>query len=139
MKKSLIALAVASAFVAPAAMAEVTLSGAINLGIEIGKTGAGTSSGQSLTHTHLNSNYSQIDRESVDDIGGGNKVLFHYQIQVQTENATALTPLHRDRYAALQGGCRPLQLRPHENVYDRMMYTPDPIEGAHAPGGNLNI
>ena len=41
MKKSLIALAVAGAFAAPAAMAEVTLSGAINLGIEIGKTDEG--------------------------------------------------------------------------------------------------
>ena len=34
MKKSLIAVAVAGLFAAPVAMAEVTLSGAINLGIE---------------------------------------------------------------------------------------------------------
>jgi len=139
MKKSLIALAVASAFVAPAAMAEVTLSGAINLGIEIGKTGAGTSSGQSLTQTHLNSNYSHIDLESVDDIGGGNKVLFHYQMQVQTENATALTPFNRDSYLGIQGGWGAFKMGTNENVYERMMYTADPIDGALGPGGNLNI
>ena len=45
MKKSLIAVAVAGLFAAPVAMAEVTLSGAINLGIEYGKTGAGTAPG----------------------------------------------------------------------------------------------
>ena len=80
MKKSLIAVAVASAFVAPAAMAEVTLSGAINIGIEISKSSAGTAGGSSLTKTQLGRNYSHVDIESVDDIGGGNKVIFHYQI-----------------------------------------------------------
>jgi hypothetical protein len=35
MKKSLIAAAVAGLFAAPAAMADVTISGAINLGIEM--------------------------------------------------------------------------------------------------------
>ena len=38
MKKSLIAVAVAGLFAAPAAMAEVTLSGAINLGIEVARS-----------------------------------------------------------------------------------------------------
>ena len=42
MKKSLIAVAVAGLFAAPVAMAEVTLSGAINLGIEYSKSSAGT-------------------------------------------------------------------------------------------------
>ena len=34
MKKTLMALAVGSAFVAPAAFADVTISGSINMGIE---------------------------------------------------------------------------------------------------------
>jgi predicted porin len=141
MKKSLIALAVASAFVAPAAMAEVTLSGAINLGIEVGRTGAGTApGGQSLTTTHLNSNYSHIDIESVDDIGGGNKVIFHYQMQVQVENSTpGATPFNRDSYLGIAGSWGAFKMGTNENVYERMMYTADPIDGALGPGGNLNI
>ena len=83
MKKSIIALAVAGAFAAPAAMAEVTISGAINLGIQVGKSSAGSvAANKSLTTNQLGANYSHIDIESVDDIGGGNKVIFHYQFDI---------------------------------------------------------
>jgi len=139
MKKSLIAVAVAGLFAAPAAMAEVTLSGAINLGIEIAKSSA-SGPASSLTRTLLNSNYSHIDLESVDDIGGGNKVIFHYQMQVNPQT-TGLNggPFNRDSFLGIAGSWGAFKMGTNENVYERMMYTADPMDGALGPGGNLMI
>jgi predicted porin len=140
MKKSLIAVAVAGLFAAPAAMAEVTLSGAINLGIEVAKSTAGTPpGGQSLTRTLLNSNYSHVDLESVDDIGGGNKVIFHYQLQANPQNVgqTDGNPFNRDSFLGIAGGWGAFKMGTNENVYERWMYTADVMDGALGPGGNL--
>ena len=140
MKKSLIAVAVASAFAAPAAMAEVTLSGAINLGIEVAKSSAGPTPGsKSLTRTLLNSNYSHVDLESVDDIGNGNKVIFHYQLYANPQNATGLNDANRNSFLGIAGGWGAFKMGTNENVYERMMYTADPLDGALGPGGNLMI
>ena len=137
MKKSLIAVAVASAFVAPAAMAEVTLSGAINLGIEISKSSA-SGTAKSLTRTQLNANYSHVDIESTDDIGNGNKVIFHYQLVAQPQN-TFGNPVNRNSFLGVAGGWGAFKMGTNENVYERMMYTADPMDGALGPGGNLMI
>ena len=51
MKKSLIAVAVAGLFTAPVAMAEVTISGAINIGIDAGKSNNGSVPGPGKTGT----------------------------------------------------------------------------------------
>ena len=139
MKKSLIAVAVAGLFAAPAAMAEVTLSGAINLGIEIGRSSAGTPPGSaSLTRTSLASNYSHVDLESVDDIGGGNKVIFHYQLVAQPQNATGNNDNNRNSFLGVVGSWGGIKWGTNENVYERMMYSADPLDGALGPGGNLN-
>jgi predicted porin len=140
MKKSLIAVAVAGLFAAPVAMAEVTLSGAINLGIELGKS---SSSGgtPSLTQVILNSNYSHVDLESVDDIGGGNKIIFHYQLNVTPQNAAFnnINDNNRNSFLGVAGGWGAFKMGTNENVYERFMYTADPLDGALGPGGNLNI
>ena len=139
MKKSLIAIAVAGMFAAPAAMAEVTLSGAINLGIEIAKSSSGTAPGsKSLTRTLLNSNYSHVDLESVDDIGGGNKVIFHYQLIAQPQSV-GVDNTNRNSFLGIAGGWGAFKMGTNENVYERLMYTADPLDGALGPGGNLMI
>jgi predicted porin len=147
MKKSLIAVAVAGLFAAPAAMAEVTLSGAINLGIEIARSSSvsanpffGTSAVDGLTRTLLNSNYSHVDLESVDDIGGGNKVIFHYQMQANPQTTGPNGgPFNRNSFLGIAGGWGAFKMGTNENVYERMMYTADPLDGALGPGGNLMI
>jgi predicted porin len=138
MKKSLIAVAVAGMFAAPAAMAEVTLSGAINLGIEVAKSSGGAG-GTSLTRTLLNSNYSHVDLESVDDIGNGNKVIFHYQLYANPQNAQGLNDANRNSFLGIAGSWGAFKMGTNENVYERMMYTADPLDGALGPGGNLMI
>ena len=138
MKKSLIAVAVAGLFAAPVAMAEVTLSGAINLGIEYSKSSAGTVGSQSVNKTQLNSNYSHVDLESVDDIGDGNKVIFHYQLIAQPQT-TGTDNTNRNSFLGVMGTWGAFKMGTNENVYERFMYTADPLDGAVGPGGNLMI
>jgi predicted porin len=147
MKKSLIALAVAGAFAAPAAMAEVTISGAINLGIEFAKSdeGAAALSGAAvgdtsgdLSRTLLNSNYSNINIASSDDIGNGNRIIFNYQLVVNTES-TSGNPVNRNSYLGIAGTWGAFKMGTNENVYERHMYQADPLDGALGPGGNLMI
>jgi len=138
MKKSLIALAVASAFVAPAAMAEVTLSGAINVGITYLKSGAGSAGGTSQSSTSLANNYSHIDIESVDDIGGGNKVIMHYQMQANP-GSLGDTPTNRNSFIGLTGTWGSFRAGTNENVYERFMYESDPLDGAAGLGGNIQM
>ena len=83
MNKTLIALAVGAAFAAPAAYADVTLSGSINAGPAYVKFGdrssntagnsiipAGTQTGGgSISRTGINTNYSNITIASMEDLG----------------------------------------------------------------------
>jgi predicted porin len=138
MKKSLIALAVASAFVAPAAMAEVTISGAINLGIEASKSTEG-----GVSKTYLNANYSNFNLSSTDDIGNGNKVIFNYQFDVSATaggNPANLGSINnRNSYLGIAGTWGAFKMGTNENVYERHMYQADPLDGALGPGGNLML
>jgi predicted porin len=129
---------VAGAFVAPAAMAEVTISGAINLGIELSKSSGGSGGGESLTRTQLASNYSNINISSTDDIGNGNKVVFNYQLVVQPE-VTRGNPVNRNSYLGIAGNWGAFKMGTNENVYERHMYQADVLDGALGPGGNLMI
>ena len=139
MKKSLIAAAMVGAFAAPAAMADVTISGAINLGIEVVKSsddkqGLGI---PSLTRNQLNANYSNINIASSDDIGNGNKIIFNYQLVV--DPSTFANPVNRNSYLGIAGGWGAFKMGSNENVYERHMYQADPLDGAVGPGGNLMI
>jgi predicted porin len=119
-------------------MAEVTISGAINLGIELSKSSGGTGGGNSLTRTQLNANYSNINISSTDDIGNGNKVVFNYQLVVNP-GLTSGNPVNRNSYLGLAGNWGAFKMGTNENVYERHMYQADPLDGALGPGGNLMI
>ena len=96
MKKTLMALAVGAAFAAPSAFADVTISGAINMDLEVLKSGDGSGAaantiragtvGNSVTNTGVATNYSNVTISSTDDIGNGMKVDFAYQITAPTNN-----------------------------------------------------
>jgi predicted porin len=140
MKKSLIAAAVAGLFAAPAAMADVTISGAINLGIEIADSDDATGgSPASLSRTLLNANYSNINISSSDDIGDGNKVIFNYQLVVNPADVSGGNPVNRNSYLGVAGTWGAFKMGSNENVYERFMYQADPLDGALGPGGNLMI
>ncbi|MBI3530212.1 MAG: porin [Betaproteobacteria bacterium] len=144
MKRGLIALAVAGAFAAPAAMAEVTLSGAINMGIQLGKSSSDTAGNPGLTTNQLHPSYSHMDLESVDDIGGGNKVVMHYQMDISGTSSANPGRAggaigNRNSFLGLTGQWGAFKVGTNENVYEKWMYTADPLDGAVGPGGNLNL
>jgi predicted porin len=149
MKKTLMALAVGAAFAAPSAFADVTISGSINMALEVLKVGEAsavgttnnirTSGGQgSLTNTGVSTNYSNVTISSTDDIGNGMKVDFAYQITAPTANNSTVS--NRNSHIGIVsdswGG---VWYGSNENIYERYLYTIDPIDGAAGLGGNLSI
>lgn len=150
MKKTLIALAVGAAFVAPAAYADVTLSGSINAGPAIVKSGDGSTGAANSIHatgaaaqsgvtlTGINTNYSNVTIASMEDLGGGLKLDFAYQL---TANFNRLNDAqNRNSHIGLVGDSwGGVWIGTNENIYERYLYTVDPLDGAAGMGGNLQI
>jgi predicted porin len=150
MKKTLIALAVGSAFAAPAAYADVTLSGSINAGPAYvnqgdGSTGTkntfaatGATAQKGVSSTGINSNYSNITIGSLEDLGGGLKLDFGYQLTApingnnNTQNRNSHIGLVSDSWGGVWWGT-------NENLYESYFYTVDPLDGAAGLGGNLQM
>lgn len=153
MKKSLVALAVVGAFSAPA-MADVTISGAINMGPAWGRISDGTSSAtsnsirsgggqQGFSNTGLTSNYSNINITSTDDIGGGNKLVFNYSLDVSNTGSTVHdvsgAARSRNTNMQIQGGWGSFGMGMNEHIYERYQYSTDVLDGAVGIGGNLQM
>jgi predicted porin len=151
LKRTAIALAVGAAFAAPAAFADVTLSGSINAGPAIVKSGdgsvnatnsiaaTGATAQQGLTRTGINTNYSNITIGSMEDLGGGLKLDFGYQFTANFQ-AVNSSPSNRNSHIGLTsdswGG---VWYGTNENLYERYYYTVDPLDGAAGVGGNLAV
>jgi predicted porin len=149
MKKTLMALAVGAAFAAPSAFADVTISGAINMDVEVLKVGSAsalgvtnsirTAGGQSgLTSTGVASNYSNVTISSTDDIGNGMKVDFAYQITAPTNNNAGVSN-RNSHIGVVSDSWGGVWYGTNENIYERYLYTIDPIDGAAGLGGNLSL
>jgi predicted porin len=145
MKKSLVALAVGAAFAAPAAYADVTISGAINMGVEFLSVSDGDDATcgtgpdcDGLSNFGVASNYSNVTISSIDDLGGGLKLDFAYQITAPTSsvgdvsNRNSHIGLVSDSWGGIWYGS-------NENIYERYYYSVDPLDGAAGLGGNLAI
>jgi predicted porin len=155
MKKTLMALAVGAAFVAPAAFADVTISGAINMGIiyadsDDGKASAGNTVTGAVTPSSggsffaLTSNYSNITISSVDDLGGGLKLDFAAQMEwggpTDVINVAGGGILNRNSHIGLVGErWGGIWYGTNENLYERYFYSIDPLDGAAGVGGNLQM
>ena len=150
MKKTLIALAVGAAVAAPAAYADVTLSGSINAGPVIVKSGDGSTGAtnsiratgpaaeRGITLTGIDTNYSNITIGSMEDLGGGLKLDFAYQLTANFQQGNAAT--NRNSHIGLTGDSwGGVWYGTNENLYERYLYTVDPLDGAAGVGGNLSI
>src|SRR5262245_23217618 len=154
MKKTLIALALGTLFGSPAAYADVTLSGSINAGpawvkssdgssnransirSTIGAT-TGVTAGQ--TTDGINTNYTNITIGSMEDLGGGLKLDFAYQITANFQSTTT-SPQNRNSHIGLVGDSwGGVWVGTNENLYERYFYTVDPLDGAAGMGGNLQV
>ncbi len=149
----LVALAASSIFMAPAALADVTISGSINMGIEYLNVGKESdtfadrraAAGLGLAQPHdgvgnlgLASNYTNITIASLEDLGGGLKLDFAAQINWNTVNTGGLS--NRNSHIGLVheswGG---VWYGTNESIYERYLYQTDPIDKAAGLGGNLQI
>ena len=139
MNKSLIAMAVAGLFAAPAAMADVTISGAINIGIAaIDSDDSFGGSGDGLNRMSLATNYTNMNVSSVDDIGNGNKIVANIQFDLGSMNNTSSFN-NRNSYLGIEGGWGSFKMGTNENVYERWAYESDPLDGAMGIGGNIQM
>jgi len=145
MKKSLIAAAVAGLFVAPAAMADVTISGALNIGIAMidsddgrATVGGPVIAGSGQSRTSLATNYSNMNVSSVDDIGNGNKIIANIQFDLGAMSNTNAFG-NRNSYLGIEGGWGSFKMGTNENVYERWAYESDPLDGAMGIGGNIQM
>lgn len=162
MNKKLLVLALAGAFIAPAAMADVTISGTINMGPGWGSSSDGTSNaaGNSITgaiapisgptdsrlgysNTGLTSNNSNVNLNSTEDIGDGNKVVFNAQLDFSNTGSTVHDTdgalRQRNTFMGFEGNWGSLRLGINEHIYERYMYQSDVLDGAAGIGGNLQM
>jgi len=149
MKKTLMALAVGAAFAAPSAFADVTISGSINMGpyyMSSGKTSSaainlGGAARDSVSSFGVATNYSNVTISSTDDIGNGNKIDFAYQITAPAASAGANgTVQNRNSHIGVVGDSwGGVWWGSNENIYERYLYTIDPLDGAAGIGGNLQM
>jgi predicted porin len=151
MKKTLIALAVGSAFAAPAAYADVTLSGSINAGPAyvhsgdgstgvvnaLNATGAVAQSGTSKSQ--INTNYSNVTIGSLEDLGGGLKLDFAYQLTANFESSTNAATNRNSHIGIVSDSWGGIWYGTNEMLYEAYYYTVDPLDGAAGLGGNLQM
>jgi predicted porin len=148
MKKTLIALAVGAAL-APAAHADVVLTGVINLGPTVHNTSGGsTGLTNSITSSSANPvggttiglsrNYSWLGVGSTEDLGNGLKLDVFLQFQMEPQGNAGIT--NRNSRVGFTGeSWGGIWYGSNENIYERYLYSTDPLDGAMGVGGNLSI
>lgn len=139
MKKTLMAVAVGAAFAAPAAFADVTISGAINMGIEYVNVSDGEYDDDGTDNFGLANNYSNVTISSVEDLGGGLKLDFALQIQTANTNAANALTNRNSHIGLVSDHWGGVWYGTNEHIYERYFYTIDPIDGAAGLGGNLQM
>lgn len=100
MKKSLIALAVASAFVAPAAMAEVNVYGKVDMAF-------GSTNNGAISTNQISSQVTKLGFKGSEDLGDGLNVIWQIEQQIDIDNAASGQSSHntfatRNSFAGLK-------------------------------------
>lgn len=105
MKKKLLALAVAGAFVAPVAMADtanVTVYGQANASFDMVNNGR-TASNTGTRNNKVSSNASRLGVKGSEDLGGGLNAIFQIESAIGVDNAATSALANRDTYVGLSG------------------------------------
>lgn len=100
MKKKLIALAVAGAFVAPVAMADTTIYGSANVSLDFVNSGSNGGSA-----TQVSSNASIVGLKGAEDMGSGTSAIWQIESDIGLSNSAGSpsTLASRDSFAGLSG------------------------------------
>ncbi len=152
MNKKLLVVALASAFAAPAAMADVTLSGTFNPAMVVTKTSSAAGGTDPLgnafagstggTTQGITSQYSNFTISSVEDMGDGNKATAFLQVRtaggaVSTQGNQTLTGFRF--HVGLEGGWGSLKIGREFSPYTWLLILNDPHDGAMSLGASLQI
>lgn len=152
MNKKLLVVALASAFAAPAAMADVTISGTFNPAVVVTKTSSANGGTDPLgnafagstggTTQGVTSQYSNFTISSVEDLGDGNKATGYLQVRsgggaINTQGNTALTGFRFN--VGLEGGWGALKIGREFSPYTWLLINNDPHDGAMSLGASLQI
>lgn len=109
MKKKLLALAVAGAFVAPVAMADtanVTIYGAANVAFDMVDNGNSVAAGVTTNGTRVNkvsSNASHIGFKGSEDLGGGTSAVWQIESLIGVDTGAGTLAGGRNTFAGLKG------------------------------------
>lgn len=144
MNKTLLALAVGAAFAAPAAYADVTISGSINMGVEYvnvddGSSGNPNDGNGSVGNFGVATNYSNVTISSLEDLGGGLKLDFALQIALAPASAAVDLANRNSHIGLVSDSWGGVWYGTNEHIYERYLYQIDPIDGAAGLGGNLQM
>jgi predicted porin len=150
MRLKTIAVALGAAAAMPSAFADVTLSGNINAGpayLHQGNgssntansfIGTGPTAQQGISRSGINTNYSNVTIGSMEDLGGGLKLDFAFQIIAPFQGNQGVQ--NRNSHIGLVGDSwGGVWVGTNEQLYERYMYTVDPLDGAAGIGGNLQV
>ncbi|WP_035382533.1 porin [Ferriphaselus sp. R-1] len=126
MKKSLIALAVAGAFVAPVAMADsnVVVYGVANVSVDVTNTGSNTAGTPGFSSNKVSSNTSRLGLKGNEDLGNGLTAVWQVESLISIDggsNGAAAAPTNglatRNTFAGLNGGFGTVLLGRHDTPY----------------------
>jgi predicted porin len=152
MNKKLLVVALASAFAAPAAMADVTLSGTFNPAVVMTNVGSTSGATNPLggaiaanpggTTSGVTSQYSNFTISSVEDLGDGNKATAMLQVRspqgaLQTQGNQTLNSFRF--HVGLEGGWGSLKIGREFSPYTWLLINNDPHDGAMSLGASLQI
>ena len=104
MQKKIIALAIASALTVPAlAFAEASVSGQINMSIDMKKDGAVAPAVENSTN-NIVSNQSRLIIKGTEDLGGGLSAMYQLDNRFNADAGSATNMFDGNTYLGLQGG-----------------------------------
>ncbi len=106
MQKKIIALALATAFAAPAFAdtANVTVYGRVHTSLDSNSGNAGTSITGTKNGLNLTSNASRLGFKGTEELGDGIKAVYQYETEILAQGGTSLLGSQRDTYVGAAGG-----------------------------------
>ena len=116
MQKKLIALAVASAMAAPAALADVTVYGKMDVSYSIIDNDEPAGSAFEGDEDYINSNSSRLGFKGSEDLGGGLKANFQIESAIGVDGGTAGLN-SRNTWVGLSGGWGEVRIGRHDTPF----------------------
>lgn len=130
MKKNLIALALSAAFIAPAAMADVTIYGTMSASVESVKATGATDSTKDLKSVNrVSSNVSKIGFKGNEDLGNGLKAIWQVEQEISIDDGGTRKGsfASRNSFVGLDGQFGKVLLGNNDSAYKTLVKPVNPL------------